>query len=62
MDRLYRKGFVTTFIGLSILSFCGVMLWTQKATVDELSGGFDLGVLLVRSKDSLLGIPVDDQK
>lgn len=62
MDRLIKKGFVTTFIGLTVLSFCGYMLWSGKASADELSGWFGLALLLLRSKDSLLGIPVDDIK
>ena len=55
-ERLFSKGGVTTILGLGCIAFCGIMLYTGKASSLELSGFFGLGLALIRSKDSLIGI------
>ncbi len=60
MKRLVKKGLVTTIIGLLMIVFCGVMIYNGKQTVEAMSGWFALGVMFLRSKDSLIGI--DDRK
>lgn len=55
-ERLFSKGGITTLVGLSCIAFCGIMLYTDKASSLELSGFFGLGLALIRSKDSLIGL------
>lgn len=56
MNRFYRKGLMTTLIGLSILIFGGVLMYEGKATGSDLAGWITTGILFIRSKDSLIGI------
>lgn len=56
VDRVFNKGIVTTVLGIVCITFCGIMLYTGKASSLELSGFFGLGLALIRSKDSLIGI------
>jgi hypothetical protein len=51
------NNYVTTLIGLIILVFCGVMMYTEKATVEDMSGWLATGLLFLRSKDSLISLP-----
>jgi hypothetical protein len=56
MKRLVGKGLITSIIGLLIIVFCGIMVYNEKQTVEAMSGWFALGVMFLRSKDSLIGI------
>ena len=56
MRRLYKEGLVTTLIGLSILIFAGASIWQTKATAEEMSGWIAVGLMFLRSKDSLIGL------
>jgi hypothetical protein len=56
-ERLLREGLVTTLIGLVILGFGAVLMYQEKANPIELTGWFGLGLLFLRSKDSLIGLP-----
>ena len=56
MIRLARN-YVTTIIGVLILGFCGLMMYQSKQTTQELSGWMALGVMFLRSKDSLINLP-----
>jgi len=56
MNRIYKEGLITTLIGLSILVFCGVMMYQGKSTADDMSGWMATGLLFLRSKDSLIGL------
>jgi hypothetical protein len=56
MERLYKKGLVTTLIGLLILIFSGTMIWTGKEGAEAMSGWIALGLMFLRSKDSLIGL------
>jgi hypothetical protein len=51
------NNYITTLIGLIILVFCGVMMYTGKATVEDMSGWLATGLLFLRSKDSLIALP-----
>lgn len=53
-ERLLNKGLVTTILGLGVLIFCGVLLYQEKQTADQLTGWFMFGLTLLRAKDSLL--------
>jgi hypothetical protein len=55
-DRLISKGLVTTILGIVIIVFCAVMIWFGKSTTQEMSGWFGTAILLIRSKDTILGI------
>ena len=56
MNRLTKNGLVTTVLGVAVIVFCGVMMYTEKASEMELAGFFGLGLMLLRSKDSLIGL------
>jgi len=56
MKRLTKTGIVTTIVGLSLIVFSGIMLYTGKATSTETAGFFALGAMMLRSNDSLIGI------
>lgn len=56
LDRIFRKGLATTLIGLSIILFAGILMYEGKATGGDLAGWITVGVLFLRSKDSLIGL------
>lgn len=56
MKRLLKDGLITTVLGLIILGFTGTLIWQEKYSPEMLSGWFALGLTLLRSKDSLIGI------
>lgn len=56
MKRLTKTGIITTIVGLLLIGFSGVMLYMGKATTTETAGFFALGGMMLRSKDSLIGI------
>jgi len=56
MRRLYKEGLITTLIGLGVIVFCGAMIWTGKSGAEALSGWLALGIMFLRSKDSLIGL------
>lgn len=62
MDRLFGSGLVTTLFGLAALVFTGSLIWTGKSTPSELSGWFAFGCMLLRSKDSILGLHLIDEE
>lgn len=49
------KNIATTVLGVLVIGFCGVMVYTERSTVVEMSGWFTLGLGLLRSKNSLIG-------
>jgi len=57
--RLFAK-WVTTLIGLGILVFCLLLIYQGKQSAEQLSGWLAVGLLFLRSKDSLLGLPPKD--
>ena len=56
MKRLYKEGLITTLIGLSILGFCGIIIYQGKQSPESMSGWLATGMLFLRSKDSLVGL------
>ena len=54
--RLFSN-YVTTILGILVLVFCGVMLYMEKASVEDMSGWLATGLLFLRSKDSLIALP-----
>lgn len=57
MNRLYKTGLFTTILGLAIIVFAGVMIYQGKSSGTEMLGWLSTGILFLRSKDSLIGIP-----
>jgi hypothetical protein len=53
-DRLVNKGLITTILGIGVLVFCGILLYQEKQTANDLSGWMTLAMVLLRAKDSLL--------
>ena len=56
MERLFKSGIVTTLLGVTIL-VVGVVLYISKEHTETEAGAVGaLGLLLLRSKDSLIGL------
>ena len=59
-NRLFSN-YVTTILGMLIIIFCGVMIYMEKASVQDMSGWLTTGLLFLRSKDSLIALPKEDK-
>jgi hypothetical protein len=57
-NRLFQN-YITTILGVLILGFCGVILYQEKQTASELSGWLAVGLMFLRSKDSIISLPKD---
>jgi hypothetical protein len=55
-SRLFSN-YVTTILGLLIIVFCGIMIYQEKSTVEDMAGWFATALLFLRSKDSLIALP-----
>ena len=61
MKKRLFSNYVTTILGILIIVFCGIMLYTEKQTTQEMSGWLATGILFLRSKDSLIALsPKED--
>jgi len=49
--------YVTTILGVLILGFCASVIYLEKQTAQDMSGWLAVGLLFLRSKDSLIAIP-----
>ena len=58
-NRLFTN-YLTTILGVLIIIFSGVMIYTEKANTMDMSGWLALGVMFLRSKDSLIAMPKND--
>ena len=56
MKRLFKDGIVTTMMGLTILSIAVSLYISKSHTETEAGAVAALGVLLLRAKDSLIGL------
>lgn len=54
MERLINN-YTTTFLGLALVIYCMIMVYRGSAWSD-MAGFFGMAGLLLRSKDSLIGI------
>lgn len=61
MKRLVKQGLITTLMGVGIIIFTGAMIWTGKSSAAELGGWLALGIMLLRSKDSLIGLGKEEE-
>tara|TARA_B100001175_G_C19452424_1_gene612035 strand:+ start:895 stop:1074 length:180 start_codon:yes stop_codon:yes gene_type:complete len=57
MKNRLISNYVTTILGILILIFCAVVIFLEKQTAHELSGWLAVGLLFLRSKDSLIALP-----
>lgn len=57
MKKRLIGNWITTLLGLFILGFCLLMIYKGKESAEQLSGWLAVGVLFLRSKDSLIGLP-----
>jgi uncharacterized membrane protein len=55
-NRLFEN-WVTTLMGVLILVFCGLVIYTEKQTAADMAGWLTVGLLFLRSKDSLIALP-----
>jgi len=56
MERLFKSGIVTTMIGLTILCVAVALYISKNHTETEAGAVGALALLLLRSKDSLIGL------
>ena len=56
MKRLFKDGIVTTMMGLTILTIAVSLYISKHHTETEAGAVAALGLLLLRSKDSLIGL------
>lgn len=59
-NRLFSN-YVTTILGVLILAFCGVIIYTEKETAEGMSGWLAVGLMFLRSKDSLIALPAKEK-
>ena len=59
MNRLV-KNYATSVLGVGTLIYCMVMM-AYGTEWDSLIGFFGMATLLLRSKDSLIGLPKDEK-
>ena len=55
------SNWVTTLLGIVILLSCLYMIYKEKQSAEELSGWLAVGLLFLRSKDSLIALPPKDE-
>ncbi len=56
MERLFKSGIVTTFAGLIFVTVAVILYISKEHTETEAGAVGALGLLLLRSKDSLIGL------
>jgi hypothetical protein len=61
MDRLFKSGLITTITGLLIIGAAVIAWYKGKADSTEALAIGGLGLVFLRSKDSLIGIQPKDQ-
>ena len=57
MKNRLISNWVTTLLGVVILLACLWMLFKAKHSAQDLSGWMTVGLLFLRSKDSLIALP-----
>jgi len=55
------NNWVTTLLGIVIILSCLYMIYKEKQSAEELSGWLAVGLLFLRSKDSLIALPPKDE-
>ena len=57
MKKRLLENYVTTILGVLILGFCATVIYMEKQSSQEMSGWLAVGLLFLRSKDSLIALP-----
>ena len=60
MKKRLVSNWITTVLGVLILGYCMIML-SRGQNWEDLIGFFGMASLLLRSKDSLIGLPKDEK-
>jgi hypothetical protein len=60
MKKRLLENWMTTVLALILLGYCMVMIYNGSSPSD-MTGFFGMAGLLLRSKDSLIGLPKDDK-
>ena len=60
MKNRVLSNWVTTLLGVGLLIYCMIMM-SRGTMWDELIGFFGMATMLLRSKDSLIGLPPKDE-
>ena len=60
MKKRLVSNWITTILGVLILGYCMIML-SRGQNWEDLIGFFGMASLLLRSKDSLIGLPKDEK-
>ena len=58
-NRIF-KNWSTTILGIALISYCAYMMHRGSTAID-MAGFFGMGGLLLRSKDSLIGLPKEEE-
>lgn len=61
MKNRILKNWMTTVLALVILAYCMVMMYKGSKS-EEMIGFFGMAGLLLRSKDSLIGLPKEEDE
>lgn len=56
MERLFKSGIVTTFAGLIFVTVAVILYISKDHTTIEAGAVGSLGLVFLRSKDSLIGL------
>ncbi len=59
MKKRLFENWTTTVLGLVLLGYCMVMIY-KGSTSTEMAGFFGMAGMLLRSKDSLIGLPKEE--
>ena len=59
MKKRLFKNWTTTSLGLILLVYCMVMIH-KGTSASDMTGFFGMAGMLLRSKDSLIGLPKED--
>ena len=57
MKKRLFENYITTILGVLIIIFCASVIYLEKQTAQDMSGWLAVGLLFLRSKDSLIAIP-----
>ena len=57
MKKRLFSNYITIILGVLIIIFCGYMMFTEKSTAQDMAGWLTVGLLFLRSKDSLIALP-----
>lgn len=61
IDRLFKSGIATTMLGVVFMGIAAYLYISKDHNEIEAGAVAALGVMFLRSKDSLIGIPSKDE-